>query len=235
MVSYILFFNYSIMGCEATLNDSDSPVLIHVATADACLAYYCLWIPAISRSHYSLLCYEWGHTAFLATFWWLITGLYRDSVSANTPVSSQGVFVGIHKRCLQELKSKFSGLLCPSSGTWRHSATCSSLWESAGLTGVPPLLCCEMLFQPAFLGLGSETWNSHGTEWNWVAFSPPWNLDTLCSWQKRREDLQRGQYEYKRLLQLGTAGVMSSPFFSLFSPPNNWTQAFLLEVPLLLC
>lgn len=58
MVSYILFFNYSILGREATSNDSDSPVLIHVATADACLAYYFLWIPAISGSHYSLLCFE---------------------------------------------------------------------------------------------------------------------------------------------------------------------------------
>lgn len=68
-----------------------------------------------------------------------------------------------------------------------------------------------------------------------VAFSPPWNLDTLCSWAERGGKTSKEvSTSIKDFLQLGTAGMISSPFFSLFST-KQLNTSFPLEVPLLLC
>lgn len=88
--------------------------------------------------------------------------------------------------------------------------------------------------------------SQHSLAWSLRDMKLPWDQlalsclqSSLETWSslllaKQREDLQRGQYEYK-ISTCELYAVISSPFFSLFSPPNNWTQAFLLEVSLLLC
>ena len=46
-----------------------------------------------------------------------------NSVSAKAPASTQGVFLGVHKRCLHVLKNTFS-VLCSFSRAQRHSVIC---------------------------------------------------------------------------------------------------------------
>lgn len=155
---------------------------------------------------------------FLATFWWLITGIYRDSVSANTPVSSQGVFLGITRgvyRSLRVSSQVFSALrlglgdiLLPAfhSENLPVSPVFSlAVVRDAGLASIP---------QPGLRDV-KLPWNRTELSCLQSSLEPRYSL---CSWQKRREDLQRGQYEYKRLLNWELqAWYHLHIFLSLFS------------------
>ena len=147
----------------------------------------CVWMRSHSISTHILMAY-------------CLNLLGLNSVSAKAPASTQGVFLGVHKRCLHVLKNTFS-VLCSFSRAQRHSVICFLLWESASVTSVLLLLweCCSSQDSMSWaLGDVNFPWNQMTLHCLQSSLEP-----SLRSQQKWREHLQRGQYEYQRLLQLG--------------------------------
>lgn len=112
--------------------------------------------------------YEWGHTVFLPTFWWLMARIYWDSTQflPKHLLQPKGFFLastrGVYM-CLR-LSSQFSAL-------------------SLGLRGIPLSAalsgeCCSSQDSMSW-ALGDV--NFHGTKWHYIAFSPPWNLASVLS------------------------------------------------------